>query len=132
MGHGDICNCPAKYSAQVMRKSIFIYMCHFYIFHGAEENLYLGGCKVARGWKILRNEKLHNIYASSNIIWCDQVNKIVRSCRMHGRDETYKVLVGKREEKRPLGRLGHRWEDNIRKGILEKVGRCGLDASGLG
>jgi hypothetical protein len=26
----------------------------------------------------------------------------------------YRVLVGKPEEKRPLGRSRHRWEDNIR------------------
>ena len=26
----------------------------------------------------------------------------------------YRVLVGKPEGKRPLGRLRHRWEDNIR------------------
>jgi hypothetical protein len=27
---------------------------------------------------------------------------------------TYKMLVGKPEGKRPLGRLSHRWEDNIK------------------
>jgi len=31
----------------------------------------------------------------------------------------YKILVGKPEGKRPLGRPIHRWEDNIRR-ILEK------------
>jgi hypothetical protein len=30
-----------------------------------------------------------------------------------GRD-VYRVLVGKPEEKRPLGRTRHRWEDNIK------------------
>jgi hypothetical protein len=35
----------------------------------------------------------------------------------------YKVLVGKPEGKRPLGRPGHRWEDNIRM-ELQEVG-CG-------
>ena len=34
----------------------------------------------------------------------------------------YKVLVGKPEGKRPLGRRRHRWEDNI-KMDLEEVGR---------
>jgi hypothetical protein len=33
----------------------------------------------------------------------------------------YKILVGKTEWKRPLGRLSHRWEDNI-KWILVKYG----------
>ena len=34
----------------------------------------------------------------------------------------HKVLVGKPEGKRPLGRPRHRWEDNI-KMDLEEVGR---------
>jgi hypothetical protein len=33
---------------------------------------------------------------------------------MHGRDEnTYKILVGKPEGKRPIERARNRWEDNI-------------------
>ena len=37
----------------------------------------------------------------------------------------HKVLVGKPDGKRPLGRPRHRWEDNI-KMDLQKVGRgCG-------
>ena len=35
----------------------------------------------------------------------------------------FQVLVGKPEGKRPLGRLRHRWEDNIKMGLKE-VG-CG-------
>jgi hypothetical protein len=38
----------------------------------------------------------------------------------------YRVLVGKPEGKRPLGRLRHRWEDNI-KMDLQEVGRGGRD-----
>jgi hypothetical protein len=35
------------------------------------------------------------------------------------REETamYRVLVGKTEEKRPLGRLRRRWEDNIKMNL---------------
>jgi hypothetical protein len=36
----------------------------------------------------------------------------------------YRVLVGKSEGKRPLGRPRRRWEDNIRMG-LQEVG-CGV------
>jgi len=39
-----------------------------------------------------------------------------------GRD-MYRVLVGKPEGRRPLGRLRHRWEDNIRMYLREV--RCG-------
>jgi hypothetical protein len=31
----------------------------------------------------------------------------------------YKSLVGKSEEKRPLGRSRHRWEDNIKMELKE-------------
>jgi len=38
----------------------------------------------------------------------------------------YRVLVGKRDGKRPLGRPRCRWEDNI-KMDLQEVGREGMD-----
>jgi hypothetical protein len=46
----------------------------------------------------------------------------------HIREETklYKVLVGKPEGKRPLGRPRHRWEDGIRMDLRE-TGLGGVD-----
>ena len=38
----------------------------------------------------------------------------------------YRVLVGTPEGNRPLGRPGHRWEDNI-KMDLQEVGCGGMD-----
>jgi hypothetical protein len=38
----------------------------------------------------------------------------------------YRVLVGKPEGKRPLGRLRRRWEDNI-KADLQELGCEGMD-----
>jgi len=38
----------------------------------------------------------------------------------------YRVLVGKPEEMKPLGRPRHRWEDNI-KMDLQEVGCGGMD-----
>jgi len=38
----------------------------------------------------------------------------------------YRVLVGKSEGKRPLGKPRHRWEDNI-KMDLQEVGWGGID-----
>jgi hypothetical protein len=38
----------------------------------------------------------------------------------------YRVLVGKPEGKRPLGRPRHRWENNIRMD-LQEVGCWGMD-----
>jgi len=43
---------------------------------------------------------------------------------------SYRVLVGKPEGKRPLGRPRHRWVDNTRMD-LQEVG-CGLDWAGPG
>jgi hypothetical protein len=43
-----------------------------------------------------------------------------------GGERVARVLVGKPEEKRPLGRPRHRWEDNIRKD-LQEVGCGGMD-----
>jgi hypothetical protein len=37
----------------------------------------------------------------------------------------YRVLVGKPQGKRPLGRPGRRWEDNIK--IVQEVGCGGMD-----
>ena len=39
--------------------------------------------------------------------------------------EVYRVLVGKPEGKRPLGRPGRRWEDNIKMDLQEVGGGCG-------
>ena len=50
--------------------------------------------------------------------------------RMGGERGVYRVLVGKPEGKRPLGRARHRWADNIRMD-LQEVG-CGyMDWIGL-
>jgi hypothetical protein len=45
---------------------------------------------------------------------------------MGGRRGVYRVLVGKLEGKRQLGRPGLRWEDNI-KMELQEVGCGGMD-----
>ena len=46
--------------------------------------------------------------------------------RMGERRGVYRVLVGKLEGKRPLGRPRRRWEDNI-KMDLQEVGCGGMD-----
>jgi hypothetical protein len=45
--------------------------------------------------------------------------------------KVYKVLVGKPEGKRPLGRPRRRWEDGIRMDLREIgwLGGCGLDST---
>ena len=47
------------------------------------------------------------------------------ACSTFG-EAVYRVLVGKSEGKRPLGRPRCRWEDNIKMG-LQEVGCGGMD-----
>ena len=75
----------------------------------------------------LQNEELNDLYSSSNTVW------VIKSRRMrwvghaaHWGRGVYRVLVGKPEGKRPLGRPRHRWEDNIKMDIQE-VGCGGMD-----
>jgi hypothetical protein len=53
--------------------------------------------------------------------------------RMGEERKVYKILVGKPEGKRPLGRPRRRWEDGIRMYLREiGLGGCGLDSIGSG
>jgi hypothetical protein len=80
----------------------------------------------------LHNEELHELYSSPSIV------RVIKSRRMRWVGHVvhmgevrgvYRVLVGKREGKRPLGRPRCRWEDNI-KADIQEVG-CGA-WTGLG
>jgi hypothetical protein len=46
--------------------------------------------------------------------------------------KVYKILVGKPEGKRPLGRPRRRWEDGIRMNLGEIGWECGVDPVGSG
>jgi len=53
--------------------------------------------------------------------------------RMGERRGVYGVLVGKPEDKRPLGRPRSRWEDNIKMNLQEVgCGGYGMYRAGLG
>jgi hypothetical protein len=78
--------------------------------------------EVTGDWKKLHNEKLHNLYSSPNVIrkiksrWMRGAGHVARMGEM--RNE-YRVLVGKPEGKRPLGRPRRRWVENIRIDVRE-------------
>jgi hypothetical protein len=64
--------------------------------------------KVTGGWRKMHNEELHDLHSSSSII------RIIKSRRMRlaqhvalmgEKRNVYRLLVGKPEGKRPLGRL---------------------------
>jgi hypothetical protein len=78
--------------------------------------------EVTGEWRKLHNEELHNFYSSPDIItqvksrrmrWAGNV------ARMGEERKVYKVLVGKPEGKRPLGRPRRRWDDGIRMDLGE-------------
>jgi hypothetical protein len=73
-------------------------------------------------WRKLLNDELHSLYSSLNIVrviksrkmrWVGHVARMVE-----GRG-VYRVLVGRPEGKRPLGRHRCRWEDNIKMDLRE-------------
>jgi hypothetical protein len=68
-------------------------------------------------WRRLHNEELNDLYSSPNII------QVVRSrrmrwaghvARMGEKRGAYRILLGRPEGRRPLGRPRRRWEDNIK------------------
>jgi hypothetical protein len=79
-------------------------------------------------WRILHNEELNYLYSPTIV-------RVIKSRRMRwaghvarmeeGRD-VYRVLVGKPEGKRPLGRPKRGWEGSI-KADLQEVGGGGMD-----
>jgi hypothetical protein len=73
--------------------------------------------EVTGGWRQLHNEELHNLYSSPSTIimiksrrmrWARHV------ARMGKKRNAYRILVGKAEGKRPLGRPRRKWVDNFK------------------
>jgi hypothetical protein len=88
---------------------------------------------VMGGWRKLHYEELHNFYSSPSII------RIIKSrrmrwaghvARMGEKRNVYRLLVGKPEGKRPLGRLRRRCIDSIKMDLLE-IGLNVVDWIGL-
>ena len=83
---------------------------------------------VTGEWRKLHNEELSDLYSLPNIVrvvtsrrmrWAGHVARIGEERDVH------RILVGKPEGKRPLGRPRSRWEDNIKLYLQEVGGGCG-------
>jgi hypothetical protein len=89
--------------------------------------------EVMGEWRRMHNEELNNLYSSPNIVWVIKSRRIRWAghvARMGEERGVYRVLVGKPEVKRPLGRPRRRWVDNIRMDL--RVVGCGyMDWIGL-
>jgi len=80
---------------------------------------------VTGEWRKLHNEELNDLYSLPNIVRMVKLRRIKWAghvARMGEDRVVQRVLVGKPEGKRPLGRPRRRWEDNIKMDIQE-VGR---------
>jgi hypothetical protein len=78
--------------------------------------------EVTGDWRKLHIEQLHDLYSSPSII------EMVKSRRMRWAGHvaqlgekriSYRLLIGKPEEERPLGRPRRRWLNNIRTDPVE-------------
>ena len=76
----------------------------------------------------LHNEELNELYSLPNIVWVvksGQMRWAGHVARMGEFRGVHRVLVGKPEGKRPLGRPRRRWEDNIKMDFQEVGGVAG-------
>ena len=112
-----------KYDSHKLQHKRVSSCCHFIVYAKCTED------GVTREWRKLHNEELNDLYCSLNIVrviksrrmrWAGHV------ARMGKRMDVYRVLVRKREGKRPFARPRCRWEDNI-KMDLQEVGCGGMD-----
>jgi hypothetical protein len=87
------------------------------------------GDEVAEGCRKEHNEDLHNLYSSPSIIrmlksrqmrWAGHVGE------WEEKRNAYRILVGKPEGKRPLGRPSCTWVEDIKINLRE-IGRGGMN-----
>jgi hypothetical protein len=84
--------------------------------------------EVTGGWRKPHNKELHDLYSSPSIV------RMVKLRRMrwagHVAQMERRILVGKPEGKKPLGRPRRRWVDTITMDLGE-TGWGGVDWIGL-
>ena len=79
-------------------------------------------CKITVEWRKLHNEELKVLYSSPNIVWVKKLRKMRWTghvASMGDRRVAHRVLFGKPEGKRPLGRPRCGWQDKIKMDLQE-------------
>jgi len=92
------------------------------------------GEEVTGEWSKLHSEELNYLYSSPIIVRVIKLRRMRWSghvALMGERRGVYRVLVGKPEGKRPMGRPRRRWQDNI-KIVLQEVVWRGMDWIDMG
>jgi hypothetical protein len=80
--------------------------------------------EVTGRWRRLHNKEIYTLYPLQNIFWAIRSRRIRWAGHISHMGETrgaYRVLEGRPEGKRPLGRPRHKWEDNIKMDLQEVV-----------
>jgi hypothetical protein len=78
---------------------------------------------VTGDWRKQHNEELHNLYSFPNIIRMIKSRRMRLAehvARMGEKRNACRILVGKAEGKRPLGRPRRTWVDNIKIDLRER------------
>jgi hypothetical protein len=78
--------------------------------------------EVTGDWRQLHNEEFHKLVLFVKHHQNDQVkeDEMGRAYSSHGeKRNACRILVGKPEGKRPLGRLKLRWDDNIKMDLRQ-------------
>jgi hypothetical protein len=78
--------------------------------------------EVTGEWRKLHNEELNGLYPSPNIVRVIKPRRMRsagRVARMGQSIGVYRVLMGKPERKRPLGRPRRRWDGDIKMDLQE-------------
>ena len=111
------------YNLQVIYTILFLKCYQQKVFHNLETvfgDYYL--------WTKLHNEELSDLYYLPKIVWVVKLRRMKWvghvACMGEGRG-VHRVLVGKPEGRRPLGRPRLRWEDNVKTDLQEVGGSCG-------
>jgi hypothetical protein len=91
--------------------------------------------EVTGEWRELHDERFNDLCTSPKIVRMIKSRRIRLTgqvARMGERSGVYRVLVGKHDGKRPLGRTRRRWEDNINMDLREVGAWTELFVSGSG